>query len=174
MKRFAQWLLAVVVIIFVLTEIFIEESPASGTSSGADASVSEDLKSVSKTAVDESVFVETEVENYDPAEMVVSLKNNLSLWEPAELSYKNSIVTIVSKEKRVTSQIYRAMIHAACGSAWSDSDLWEGSFIKEIRVINKFERQGMVFEGGLPECMRLGELSGDESRLYISGVTHLY
>lgn len=53
MKRFAQWFLAVVVIIFVLTEIFIEESPASGAKNSSDAQASEGLDDTSKVAVGE-------------------------------------------------------------------------------------------------------------------------
>lgn len=46
--------------------------------------------------------------------------------------------------------------------------------ITEIQLLNKWEKQGYVFEGGEEECQEYNNLPIKDTKAYILGRTHLF
>jgi len=104
---------------------------------------------------------------------VSEIRESLFMWQPIEISVNNGILSIISKERRVTDTIYNAMIRSGvCMGTIPFPNSLKG--IKEIRVLNKFGRQGYVFEGGKSECGDLVKMSGSDTDIFILGRTHLH
>jgi hypothetical protein len=100
------------------------------------------------------------------------ITRNLKLWAPLKVDLTKGVLTIVSKEARVTDRIYIAMMGSGvCGSLWMNPGSWKG--VKMVRILNRHSFQGWVFEGGAAECDELGKYSGKEFELQLMGKTHL-
>jgi hypothetical protein len=101
------------------------------------------------------------------------IQKSLEMWQPKEVRVQNGVLSIISKERRVTDTIYRAMITAGlCMGTMSQSKSLDG--ISEIRVLNQFGRQGYVFEGGNAECSEILKMPGRKTELYVLGRTHMH
>lgn len=101
-----------------------------------------------------------------------SLAESLSPWAPLSVTLNAGTLKIVTPQDRVTDSIYSAILkHGVCGSLWLNPGGWSG--VTEVQVLNKYARQGYVFEGGENECAALGKLSGEESDRYVLGLTRL-
>ena len=78
-------------------------------------------------------------------------KQSLEMWEPNEVRVDGESLTVISKERRITDQIYRAMIVSGlCMGTLPRPNSLDG--VSEIRILNQSGRQGYVFEGGAEEC----------------------
>ncbi|MEB0137977.1 hypothetical protein QN363_02945 [Undibacterium sp. CCC2.1] len=82
----------------------------------------------------------------------------------------DDVLTIVTKEDRVTQKIYTQAIFSICSTLWEKPKAWRG--IKSIRVLNRHAYQGMVFEGGEKECLKMGQITSDQLDIFILGITH--
>ncbi|WP_205343128.1 hypothetical protein [Denitrificimonas caeni] len=100
-------------------------------------------------------------------------KQSLLMWDPVEIRVDGESLTIISKEGRITDQVYRAMIvNGLCmGTILSPSSLDE---ISEIKVLNQFGRQGYVFKGGKDECEEINNMPANKTEMYILGKTHMH
>lgn len=103
---------------------------------------------------------------------VAAIEKGLSLWNPKSVTLSDGVLEIVTQERRVSDQVYNAVVKGVCGSLWLNPSSWSG--VKEMRILNQWKKQGYVFEGGEAECVELGKLSGKEFEFYILGKTHLY
>ena len=98
---------------------------------------------------------------------------SLEMWEPKEVRVDGESLIIISKERGLTDQIYRAMIVSGlCMGTISRPSSLEG--ISEIRVLNQFGRQGYVFEGGKEECEEINNMPSNETEMYVLGRTHMH
>lgn len=98
---------------------------------------------------------------------------SLEMWEPKEVRVDGESLIIISKERRITDQIYRAMIVSGlCMGTIPRPNSLDG--ISEIKVLNQFGRQGYVFEGGMEECEEINNMPGNETEMYVLGRTHMH
>lgn len=101
------------------------------------------------------------------------IQKSLDMWQPKEVKVQSGILTILSKERRVTDTIYQAMItNGLCMGTLSQPGSLDG--ISEVRVLNQFGRQGYVFDGGASECGELVELPRDKIEMYVLSRTHMH
>ncbi|WP_179153007.1 hypothetical protein [Chromohalobacter israelensis] len=100
-------------------------------------------------------------------------KQSLEMWEPNEVRVDGESLTVISKERRITDQIYRAMIVSGLcmGTIPRPNSLDE---VSEIRILNQFGRQGYVFEGGTEECEEINNMPANETEVYVLGRTHMH
>lgn len=97
------------------------------------------------------------------------LNKSLTLWQPVSVSNENSQLTIKLPQPRITDAIFKQVISAGvCSVVWDGTDLPD---VKSVLVVNEFGKQGYIFEGGTPECKEMGELSGEQSSIYLLGKT---
>lgn len=100
-------------------------------------------------------------------------KQSLEMWEPNEVRVEGESLTVISKERRVTDQIYRAMIVSGlCMGTLPRPNSLDG--VTEIRILNQFGRQGYVFEGGKEECEEINDMPANETEVYVLGRTHMH
>lgn len=101
------------------------------------------------------------------------VKQSLAIWEPSEVRLDGALLTVISKERRITDQIYRAMIVSGLcmGTLPRPNSL---DRVSEIRVLNQFSRQGYVFEGGAEECEEINNMPANETEIYVLGRTHMH
>lgn len=100
-------------------------------------------------------------------------KQSLEMWEPNEVRVDGESLTVISKERRITDQIYRAMIvHGLCMGTITRPSSIDG--VSEIRILNQFGRQGYVFRGGKEECEEINNMSANETEIYVLGRTHMH
>ncbi len=98
---------------------------------------------------------------------------SLEMWEPKEVRVDGESLIIISKERRVTDQIYRAMIVSGlCMGTIPRPSSLDG--ISEIKVLNQFGRQGYVFEGGKGECEEINNMPANKTEMYVLGRTHMH
>ncbi|MBG13796.1 MAG: hypothetical protein CL553_11850 [Alcanivorax sp.] len=98
---------------------------------------------------------------------------SLEMWEPKEVRVDGDSLIIISKERRITDQIYRAMIVSGlCMGTISRPSSLDG--ISEIQVLNQFGRQGYVFEGGKGECEKINNMPANKTEMYVLGQTHMH
>lgn len=98
---------------------------------------------------------------------------SLEMWEPKEVRVDGDSLIIISKERRITDQIYRAMIVSGlCMGTISRPSSLDG--ISEIQVLNQFGRQGYVFEGGKGECEKINNMPANKTEMYVLGRTHMH
>src|SRR5690554_5848408 len=100
-------------------------------------------------------------------------KQSLEMWEPNDVRVDGESLTIISKERRITDQIYRAMIVSGLcmGTIPRPSSL---DRIAEIKILNQFGRQGYVFKGGKQECNEINNISANKTEMYVLGRTHMH
>lgn len=100
-------------------------------------------------------------------------KQSLEMWEPNEVRVDGGSLKVISKERRITDQIYRAMIVSGlCMGTIPRPNSLDG--VSEIRVLNQFGRQGYVFEGGKEECEEINNMPANETEIYVLGRTHMH
>lgn len=100
-------------------------------------------------------------------------KQSLEMWEPNEVRVDGESLTVISKERRITDQIYRAMIVSGlCMGTIPRPNSLDG--VSEIRILNQFGRQGYVFEGGKEECEEINNMPANETEIYVLGRTHMH
>ena len=100
-------------------------------------------------------------------------KQSLEMWEPNEVRVDGESLTVISKERRITDQIYRAMIVSGlCMGTLPRPNSLDG--VSEIRILNQFGRQGYVFEGGAKECEEINNMPANETEIYVLGRTHMH
>lgn len=101
------------------------------------------------------------------------IKQSLEVWKPHEVRVAGEFLTVISKEHRITDQIYRAIIVSGlCMGNITRPNSLDG--ISEIRILNQFGRQGYVFEGGKEECEEINNMPANETEIYVLGRTHMH
>jgi len=100
-------------------------------------------------------------------------KQSLEMWEPNEVRVDGESLTVISKERRITDQIYRAMlVSGLCMGTLPRPNSLDG--VSEIRILNQFGRQGYVFDGGAEECEEINNMPANETEIYVLGRTHMH
>lgn len=101
-------------------------------------------------------------------------KELLTMWAPKSVQVKNGILTVALPQRRVTEEIYMAVMTAGlCPGVLLDKPL-EG--VREIHILNEHKVQGYVYEKGLEDCAEFNEMPAGDNRvpLGILGATHLF
>lgn len=99
------------------------------------------------------------------------VEESLWAWDPIDVRVTGGALLIVIQEDRVTDEVYKAVIMAGvCPVYWQYPNATLQ--VSEIRVLNRFGRQGYVLEGEADICHWLGKKKGGDR--YISGVTRLH
>lgn len=100
-------------------------------------------------------------------------KKSLEMWEPNEVRVDGESLTVISKERRITDQIYRAMIVSGlCMGSIPRPNSLDG--VSGIRILNQFGRQGYIFEGGKEECDEINNMPSNKTEIYVLGRTHMH
>lgn len=101
------------------------------------------------------------------------IQKSLEMWQPKAVKLQGAALSVISKERRITDTIYQAMITAGlCMGTISRPTSLDG--VSEIRILNKFGRQGYVFEGGDSECAEIVKMPVNKTKIYILGRTHMH
>lgn len=97
-----------------------------------------------------------------------------AMWQPAEVRVENSRLTLVLPQRRITEEIYLAILTSGLCLGPIVGKLLPG--VSEIHVLNEFARQGYVYEKGLEDCDRFNNrpVGDGMTRMEILGATHLY
>ncbi|WP_338804794.1 hypothetical protein WDV76_06120 [Xenorhabdus griffiniae] len=102
------------------------------------------------------------------------LQKSMKSWQPLSITDKKGIVTLTMKNDQVTDTIYKSVItNGVCGPLWLDDK--NTSYLKntkEIRVLNKHNYIGPVFENPRTSCDELGKAKDDTAGIIISSHTH--
>ena len=108
------------------------------------------------------------------AEVPVAIKNALSPFEPISVDKNGQTLIITANEHRVTDIIYNAIINnGVCMPIWlGKPDVL--NHINEVVVINKYQKQGYVFEGGKSSCAELGNATQKDNNLVLMGHSRIY
>ena len=102
------------------------------------------------------------------------IQQSLATWQPISMTIKSGNLLIVTKENRVTDTIFKAIIkNGVCMPIWLGSKKALNG-IKEITILNKFQKQGYIFEGGKNACQEMGNLKDKQSDFYLLGHSRLY
>ncbi|WP_338803322.1 hypothetical protein WDV76_14100 [Xenorhabdus griffiniae] len=103
-----------------------------------------------------------------------ALQKSMKMWQPLSISDSGDIVTLTMNEDRVTDKIYHSVIeYGICAPLWLDDK--NTSYLKntkEIRVLNKHNYIGYVFENPRASCGELGKVTDENVSLTISSHTH--
>lgn len=100
-------------------------------------------------------------------------KQSLEMWEPNEVRVNGESLTVISKERRITDQVYRAMIVSGlCMGTIPRPNSLNG--VSEVRILNQFGHQGYVFEGGKQECEEINNMPANKTEIYVLGRTRMY
>ena len=102
----------------------------------------------------------------------ITIRKSLTPWNIKSVQHSGSNLTIISGENKVTDQIYRAMIGGICMGYLMEPESLSG--ITEIQVLNKWKKQGYIFEGGGEECQEYNNLSIKDTKIYILGKTRMH
>ncbi len=100
-----------------------------------------------------------------------SISKSLELWNIKRVTHLGSRLKIVSSEKRITDANYRALISGICTGYITQPNSLLG--ITEIQILNKWEKQGYVGEGGGEECLKHNNLPIKNTKIYVLSRTHL-
>lgn len=101
-----------------------------------------------------------------------SVSNSLSSWDVQSVVHSGNKLKVISNENRITDSIYRAMVGGVCMGQITAPDCLSG--ISEIQFLNKWQKQGYVFEGGRNECQKINNMPIKNTKIYILGKTHLF
>ena len=98
---------------------------------------------------------------------------SLNSWQPISVKRVGGTLTVTLAEHQVTDEIYKAAITSdICDSVWLEDSNLAG--VQEIKILNQFNAQGYVFEGGASACQELRKLSDNDLKFALLGKTHLY
>jgi len=96
-------------------------------------------------------------------------------WQPLAITDKSGIVTITMNEAQVTPELYDFVaMWGICSPLWLDSK--NKTFLKttkEIRILNKFNYSGYIFENPHSACNEAGKVEEDQAKVIILSHTHL-
>lgn len=110
-----------------------------------------------------------------PNNMAV-LQKSLKPWQPLSINEHGGAITLTLNEDRVTTEIYEAVIAGGvCAPSWLETK--KTGYLKnakEVRVLNRNNSAGFVFENPKSSCDEVGKAKGDDGKLVISSHTHSY
>lgn len=108
------------------------------------------------------------------AEAPIAIQDALVAWDPISVEANERTLTITANEHRVTERIYSAIINnGVCMPIWlGNLDVLDG--INEVVVINKYQKQVYVFEGGKSSCNKLGEATQKDNKLVLMAHSRMY
>jgi hypothetical protein len=102
------------------------------------------------------------------------LQKSMKPFQPLSISDSKGIVTLTMNEDQITDTIYKTVItNAICGPRWlDDKNTAYLKNTKEIRVLNKHNYIGYVFEEPSASCDELGKAKDDTAGIIIYSHTH--
>ena len=100
------------------------------------------------------------------------IKNNLISWNIKSVRHYGKTIQIISTDNQITDTIYTTMVSGICMGYLSNPD--PISEVSEIQILNKWGKQGYVFEGGERECKEHNNLPIKETKIFIFSKTHVY
>ncbi len=57
---------------------------------------------------------------------------------------------------------------------WLQKDNEYLEAVKEIEILNQFEKQGFVFENPMESCQKIGDSTEEAANLILMGGTHIF
>jgi len=120
------------------------------------------------------LFLITMLVLFSFAGQIQDIAKSLRPWEPLNIKIKYGELVITSKERRMNLDIFYAMIrNGICVDYYFNKNLLNG--IRKIVILNRFNHQGFVLEGGKDVCKTIGKMSNDTKiKIFLSSKTHLY
>lgn len=104
-----------------------------------------------------------------------TLNKSMKDWQPISVIEDKGVITITLNEAQVTPDIYDSVsLLGICTPLWPDSQ--KTSYlknIKEVRVLNKFNYSGYIFESPRAACDEAGKAQPEQSKIIILSHSHL-
>ena len=114
-----------------------------------------------------------EVQAQAQASTVSEIQRSLADWEPISVKKLREIIIVTLPQPTVTDEIYNAVIrYGVCLSLWAGDVHLVG--VEEIEVLNHFNAQGYVFEGGAGACQEIEDMTDHDAKWAVLGKTHWY
>ncbi|MBF0249968.1 MAG: hypothetical protein HQL35_04980 [Alphaproteobacteria bacterium] len=102
-----------------------------------------------------------------------AIEQTLASMSPLQVEQTGETLTVVLPQDRITHPIYTTAIGGVCMALFSDDAALDG--IREMRVLNRHAKYGMVAEGGKELCTELNALPvGKEKANALMIVTHTF
>lgn len=97
----------------------------------------------------------------------------LEPWQPVEVRRNGATLIVQLPQRRITLTIYEAvMVAGLCPSVGMDwADLGN---IEHVCILNSFNTQGFVFEGGQAACKEIAKLPIKDAKGSLLGHTHAF
>jgi len=103
------------------------------------------------------------------------LRVALDPWNPQEIRLEGDRLTVITRERRITDQVFRSLLSTGvCMPVFMGDSASYLSGIEEIAVLNTFGRQGYVFSGGRSECQEIGGLPMNDLEMYVLSRTRMH
>ncbi|MBE8597217.1 hypothetical protein [Xenorhabdus sp. BG5] len=97
----------------------------------------------------------------------------MQMWQPLSINDNGNIVTLTMNEDRITDTIYHSVIrYGVYSPLWLDDKNSYLKNTKEVRVLNRHNHSGYVFENPRASCDEVGKATNDKIGLIISSHTH--
>ena len=101
-----------------------------------------------------------------------AISKSLVSWNIQSVQHSGKSLKIITNENKITDSVYRAMVGGICMGQLMEPQSLSG--ISEIQILNKWKKQGYVFEGGGKECQDFNNLPIKDTKIYILGKTHMH
>lgn len=103
-----------------------------------------------------------------PSEITSALK----IFSPLNVQGKQNMIQVTLNEQRVTNTIYETVVNSICTPLWLGKKGYFQS-ISEIFVLNKFTKQGYVFEHPEETCLQMGNATTQNAKIILMGNTRM-
>ncbi|MDH3326053.1 MAG: hypothetical protein OEM38_04965 [Gammaproteobacteria bacterium] len=91
------------------------------------------------------------------------IRQSTAKWNPEAVEKAHGKLVVILNDDTITKAIYKSIvIDGICSLTWSDKSTSMDD-VDNILVINKNKDQGLVFEGGKAECIKLGGIKQETS-----------
>ena len=104
----------------------------------------------------------------------ISARELLLSWQPIDVSLNRGVLNVVLPEEQVTEKIYISIVTSGiCIGPLTGKEL---DSVSEVQVLNRFSRQGYVYEAGTEGCEELNKIPvGDKMiDLLVAGKTRIF
>ena len=107
------------------------------------------------------------------AGQIQDLSQSVKTWG-AVANIQNNHLVITTPQNRVNDKIFQSIIqNGICMHSYFTPNLLNG--IKDIYVMNKYNKQGYVLEGSSDICSKIGNMKDDNKvKLYLISKSHMY
>ena len=107
-----------------------------------------------------------------PASSPDEIRQLLEAWGPKTV--RTGVLVIVLPQRRITETIFAAVINTGICMFGVGLGRLNLDGVSEIWVLNQFERQGYVYEGGAAGCAEIKRAPKNVKRVALLGMSRLF